>query len=869
MPLSKSPEVEGLSATTAAERLRTEGYNELPSPDKRHFGRILLDVAKEPMLALLIGGGLVYLLLGDPLEALMLLLFATFSVSITLVQQSRSERVLETLRNLASPRARVIRDGRVQQIAGRELVRGDLMLLSEGARVAADAQLQLAHDLLLDESLLTGESVPVTKNAAPTTAISAADTATASNAAADKPTPVHSPQRVYAGTLVVRGSGQAQVISTGAHTEIGRLGEALNSIENEQPHLKRQLTGFVRTFALLGGAAALITVLLYGTLRGSWLEALLRGIALSMSMMPAEIPVVLAVFMAMGAWRISLARVLTRRASAIETLGATTVLCTDKTGTLTANQMTLVAMQHSRVTWRADAKQTEPLSTAAQSLLEAAVLSCPLQSADPMDVAVQTLAQQLLPASLGALQQRPLVHTFGLRPELLAITRLLTDADGAGVTAYSKGALEAIARLCQLSEPALSAATAAADAMATQGMRILGVASARPASGTPQPDSPLQLRFEVHGLLGFADPLRPTVPAAVAQCHSAGIRVVMITGDYALTATAIAAQAGIDATSLLTGEQIDALSDAELAAKLKTTRVFARIHPVQKLRIVNGLKADGEVVAMTGDGVNDAPAIKAAHIGIAMGKRGTDVAREASALVLLDDDFGAIVTSIRLGRRIYDNLRKAIEFIVAVHIPTAGLALLPLLTGLPLILAPIHIAFLEMIIDPACSIVFEAEAAEPDTMQRPPRNPKSPLLQRQRMLWGILQGGIVFTVLAAILIAGANLNMAEQNLRALVFYTLVTSNMGLILVNRSFSASLWNAIIRPNRSLWLLMSLVTAVLTAALFWPPAQRLFGFGQLAWWQLILGGTASLLSVLMLETLKVLWFGPQQSGRTAGAG
>ncbi|HMU67029.1 MAG TPA: HAD-IC family P-type ATPase, partial [Cellvibrionaceae bacterium] len=565
--------------------------------------------------------------------------------------------VLESLRDLASPRALVLRDGRRQQVAGTEVVRGDLLIINEGDRIAADARLLSADDLLVDESLLTGESVAVGKN----------------------PLDAANPEQscVYAGTLVVRGTAMAEVSAIGLHTQMGHIGVALGSIDTEQAHLQKQLRWLVRDFALLGALAALAVVVLYGLLRGSWLEAILGGIAIGMSLLPEEFPLVMAVFMAMGAWRISQARVLTRRAAAIETLGATTVLCTDKTGTLTHNRMTLMALVSGAKPWLAASGQA--LSATERSLLEAALLACPKAPSDPMDVAIHRLAHDL-----GIDASGELLQGFGLRPELFATTQILRLAHEPHPQAFSKGALEAIALLCRLSADELGALRAQADTLAAEGMRVLAVG--RAVSGAAMPASPGELEFSCLGLLAFADPLRETVPAAVAECQSAGIRVVMITGDYPTTARAIARQAGLLPSDVLSGEELERLTDVQLAERVKTISIFARIRPQQKLRLVQCLKSNGEIVAMTGDGVNDAPAIKAAHIGIAMGGRGTDVAREASSIVLLDDDFGSIVKTIRLGRRIYDNLRKAIEYIVAVHIPIAGLALLPLLMGLPLIL---------------------------------------------------------------------------------------------------------------------------------------------------------------------------------------
>jgi Ca2+-transporting ATPase len=798
------------------------------------------------MFALLITGGVVYLILGDLMEAMLLVAFASLSVVITIVQESRSERVLEALRNLASPRAVVIRDGNRVQIAGREVVCGDLLVITEGDRVAADATVMDGHDLMLDESLLTGESLPVRK------------VAVAVNLQTESRPPVaggeDSPY-VFAGTLVVRGTAKALVRTTGAHSEMGKIGKDLRSIETEQPHLQRQMSWLVRDFALVGAGAGAMVVLLFGLLRGSWLQAMLGGIALGMSLLPEEFPLVMTVFMAMGAWRISRARVLTRRASAIETLGATTVLCTDKTGTLTENRMNVVTLRGAGGRWDKDSRELP--TQAVKEVLDVALAATANEPSDPMDLAIHAMAKPSAQSQLPGHAERQIIRAYGLRPDLFAVANVICDDEQKSVRAYAKGALEAIGELCRLPNDRVVSLRLQVDELAGRGIRVLAVARS-PLLDSNQvatlPDSPRGIDFEYVGLVGLADPLRSNVPAAVEECRSAGIRVLMITGDYPATACAIGRQAGLDATKVLSGGEIDALTDESLAARVRDISIFARVRPNQKLRIVQGLKGNGEVVAMTGDGVNDAPAIKAAHIGIAMGGRGTDVAREASAIVLLDDDFGSIVKTIRLGRRIYDNLRKAIEYIVAVHIPIAGLALLPLLLGMPLMLTPIHIAFLEMIIDPACSMVFEAEDEEPNVMRRPPRDPKSPLLLRRRILWALLQGLIALTILAGVLIGASRMGMAEADLRALVFTSLVLINVGLILVNRSFESSLVRAVLQPNRALWVLMGGVLSLLGIALYWPPAQRLFHFGRLHWNDLgicLLVGAASLVGLEVLKS------------------
>ncbi|MBK8817271.1 MAG: HAD-IC family P-type ATPase [Methylococcaceae bacterium] len=841
----------GLSSVKAAEQLKLDGYNELPIADQRGFLRIIFEVVQQPMFALLIGGGIVYLLLGDRTEAIMLLLFACFSVSITIVQESRSERVLEALRNLASPRALVVRDGKKIHIAGRDVVRGDLMVISEGDRVAADAMLVSVQDLLIDESLLTGEALPVRKSAKDRNLETKLQSAVPKPGGEDLP-------YIFAGTLVVRGTGQALAHSTGVHSEMGKIGRSLKSIETEQPGLQLQIKSFVRVFAIIGAVIGAVTVLLFGLLRGSWLEAMLSGIALGMSLLPEEFPLVLAVFMAMGAWRISQAHVLTRRASAIETLGATTVLCTDKTGTLTENRMTVVSIVNEAFRWDQDTQAM--ISDKVKETLETALLACPREPTDTMDLAIHALAEKQIGSNATLFSKYTLVRAYGLRPDLFAVANIVVSKGKENGEAYAEGALEAITELCQLSPERLEIIRKQVDVLGLKGVRVLAVAKAIVPNATQEsnlPETPRGLNFEYSGLIGFADPLRANVPAAIAECRSAGIKVIMITGDYPATAHAIGLQAGLDATDVLTGDEIEALSDEDLAIRIKSTSIFARIQPTQKLRIVQSLKANGEIVAMTGDGVNDAPAIKAAHIGIAMGGRGPDVAREASAIVLLDDDFGSIVKTIRLGRRIYDNLRKAIEFIIAVHIPIAGLTLLPLLLGLPLILTPIHIAFLEMVIDPACSVVFEAEQEEDDVMQRPPRDPSSPLILPRRIFWATLQGILVFAILAFVFIAAARLGMPESDLRALVFTSLVLMNMNLILINRSFKASLSRAFWKPNRSLWILFSGVILLLATTIYFPPAQLLFHFDKLHWDDLGVCLATGFFSLLLLEAIKFIWF------------
>jgi len=844
---SLSASIHGLSEADAQVRLKAEGYNELPRPDRRTPLRIILEVLREPMLALLLGGGGIYLALGDLKEALILLAFATMSVMITVVQESRTERVLDALRDLTSPRALVIRDGQRKRIAGREVVRGDFVVLAEGDRVPADAVLVQSHDLQTDESLLTGESVPVRK-------IASSEDATSKPG---RPGGDDLPY-VFSGSLVVRGTGVGEVVAIGVLSEIGKIGQTLGTLESEPPRLQAQTRRLVRGFAVVGGTVSVLAVLLYGTLRGGWLDAVLAGIALGMSMLPEEFPVVLTVFMAMGAWRISRARVLTRRAAAIETLGSATVLCTDKTGTLTQNRMSIAELRvkNGEIFQTRKAPGVE-MPEAFHALVEFGILASARDPFDPMDKAFHELGRERLEQTehLHGPEWK-LVHAYGLRPGLLAMSHVWQAANGGQeFVIAAKGAPEAIADLCHLSAADFAVLTKYVDAMATEGMRVLGVARAS-FKGPAWPDSQHDFAFELLGLVGLADPLRLSVPNAVSECRSAGIKVVMITGDYPTTARAIARQAGLDAEDVVTGEELEQLSALQLALRVRTATVFARIMPEQKLRIVNALKANGEIVAMTGDGVNDAPSLKAAHIGIAMGGRGTDVAREASSIVLLDDDFGSIVTAIRLGRRIYDNLRKAMAFILAVHVPIAGLALLPLLFGLPILLGPMHIAFLEMVIDPVCSLVFEAETEEDDVMRRRPRAPDEPLFSGSLIGWSLLQGAFAFVLVAVIFIAALGRGMPEAEVRALAFFSLVLTIVSLIFVNRSFSASLVTALRRPNAVLVSVLFAVTVLLSLTLLWPWARGLFRFGPLHLDDLAVTLGSGVVVLVLLEVVKPLW-------------
>ncbi len=834
--------LQGLTEQEALERLAQDGYNELPAAKKRSILRIVLDVMREPMFLLLIACGSLYLILGDVEEALMLLGFVFVIIGITLYQENKTERALEALRDLSSPRALVIRDGKQQRIAGREVVRDDIVLIAEGDRVPADAVLLTCTNMSVDESLLTGESVPVRKKAwdrVQTMARPGGD---------DLPF-------IYSGTLTVKGRGIAQVQSTGGRTEIGKIGKALQILEPEQTNLQQQTTKIVELFAGIGLVLCALAVVAFGVTRGDWLNGFLAGITLAMATLPEEFPVVLTIFLALGAWRISQHQVLTRRVPAVEMLGAATALCVDKTGTLTLNRMTVTHLAVNGEVFALRSK-TVSLPEKLHEVVEYSLLASPTDPFDPMEKAMKELGGRTLANTEHLHKDWTLVKEYPLSEKLLAMSRVWRSPDGANLAIAAKGAPEAIADLCHLDDARRQRLDEQIDRMANEGLRVIGVARAQFTPST-LPSEQHDFDFQFVGLLGLEDPVRPGVAEAVAECYRAGIRVLMITGDYPGTARNIARQIGLKPQDdIITGPELDQMNDTELQERIARTCIFARAVPEQKLRIVQALKANGEVVAMTGDGVNDAPALKAAHIGIAMGGRGTDVAREAAALVLLDDNFASIVQAVRMGRRIFDNLRKAMTFIFSVHIPIAGMSLLPIVLRLPLALLPVHIVFLELIIDPACSVAFEMEQEEKDVMDRPPRRLEEPLFGRQMILTGLIQGVGVLAIVLGVFLFVLSQQAGEFEARMLSFSTLVIADLGLIFSNRSRTRSIIATLRTPNPALWWITAFTLVFLGLSIFVPFLRGLFSFAPLHLGEVVLIAATGLFSIFVAESVKIKW-------------
>jgi len=808
------PDRRGLDSAEAARRLAVDGYNELPQDQHRGLWSTVWHTVTEPMFVLLVAAGLLYVVLGDLREALLLLFAVGVVLSITIVQERRTERVLAALRDMTSPRALVVRDGAQLRIPGREVVRGDVVLLAEGDRVPADAVMIDGGSVEADESLLTGEAVPVRK------AIWDGVTVFGAPGGDDRPF-------LYSGSVLIRGQAVVEVQRTGPDTELGRIGDALRTVKVERTPLQREIARLVRIVATLGLAVCGVIVLIAGLARGDWLGGLLAGLTAAMALLPEEFPVVLTVFLAIGAWRISRHDVLTRRVAVIEALGAATVLCVDKTGTLTENRMTIARLAClDGAVFDVTASPAGELPEAFHALLEFGILASAVNPFDPMEQAFQALGARYLRGTDHLHANWTLAHAYAVTPAMLAMTHVWQATGQAEHVVAAKGAPEAILDLCH-ADPALVARVQdQVNALAQGGLRVLAVA--RGSFGAAQwPDRQHDFTYRLLGLVGLEDPLRAGVPDAVRECREAGIRVAMITGDYPGTALAIARQAGLAADhALLTGDDIAALDDEALRSRIRGTSVFARVMPAQKLRIVQAGMANGEVVAMTGDGVNDAPALRAAHIGIAMGSRGTDVAREAASLVLANDDFASIVHAVRMGRRIFDNLRKATSYIIAVHLPIAALSLLPLLVGWPLMLYPVHVVFLELVIDPACSLVFEGEDEEADIMRRPPRRAAQRLVDKSTLLGSLVQGLAASAAVLAIY-AWAMSRFTPELARTLGFTTLVAANLSLIVLNRSRTRSWLANLLAPNTALRVVLGGASLLYAGALTLPWLRELFLF------------------------------------------
>ncbi|MFY9153029.1 MAG: cation-translocating P-type ATPase [Prolixibacteraceae bacterium] len=836
----KSEKFRGLNEEVVREKLRKEGFNELPSSKPKNLFAIAWGVVKEPMFLLLVACGALYLILGDVQEGLMLLGFVFVIMGIEFYQEKKTEKALDALKDLASPRALVIREGVEKRIAGRDVVTDDIIILQEGDRVPADATVLFSVNLMADESLLTGESVSVRKsewNGTDKNVHPGGD---------DLPF-------VYSGSMIVQGNGIVKVTAIGQNTEIGKIGKALESVVEEPTKLKTEMGSLVKKLAIIGISLCVLVILVYTLTRGDLLKGFLAGITLAMAMLPEEFPVVLTVFMALGAWRMSKKNVLTRKPSAVETLGSATVLCTDKTGTLTQNKMTVTRLYNGEHFHSVSKLNGFPDEF--HEIIEYGILSSQANPFDPMERAIASMGEAYLKNTEHIHTDWQMVKEYSLSKDLLAMSRVFTNTENHQQTIAAKGAPEAIFELCHLSETEITKYAEAVSEMASAGLRVLGVAKSL-IGHEDLPEIQHDFDFEFIGLIALSDPIRETVPDAVRECYQAGIRVIMITGDYPVTAMNIAREIGLKNHQVsISGPELQEMTEEELAERIKDVNVFARVVPEQKLKIVNALKRNNEIVAMTGDGVNDAPALKAAHIGIAMGEKGTDVAREASSLVLMDDNFASIVGAVKMGRRIFDNLQKALGYIFAIHVPIAGLSLIPVFFAhWPLLLWPVHIVFLELIIDPACSIIFEAEEEEKNVMNRPPKDINEPFFGAKKIWLSCSQGIGILVIVFAVYFIGLKMGYSEMEDRALAFTTLIAANIAVILSNRSWTRNIFQILRTSNKTVKWVVGGAAFFLILVLNVPFLLDLFQFEPISFAEALVCVVLGFTSIVWFEMYKV---------------
>ena len=751
--------MEGLSEREAALLLSKFGLNELPAEKKGSLFDSAVKVVREPMILLLILAGVISFVLAERVDGMLLISTVFIIIGISLFQERRTETALSALRSLSAPQALVIRSGKRIRIPTKEVVPGDLIQLLEGDRVPADAEIIDLKYLVLDESLLTGESVPVTKNLG---------------------------DQVFTGTLVVRGHGIAIVRTTGKSTELGRIGSSLSGMKEQLTRLQLSISRIVKGIGIGALLTVTFVIAVYGVTRGNWLEGALAGIAVAMALIPEELPVILTIFMTLGAWRMTKVGVIVRRTATIEALGSVTVLCVDKTGTLTKNEMKIEELKLlNGDTWNA----SSAINPEFEELISIGSLATPTVAFDPMDLAFKTLETSNRLASYKSLSEIP------LSKERLIYTHVWQKENRVIVAA--KGAPEHIARICGLSETQLNSFHDLVATSASHGFRVIAVAKMELSESEFRTKKIDEIGLQFLGFSLLRDPIRDGVPDAINLCRAAGIRTIMITGDHPATAIAVANEIGIPSSSFMTGEILSQASDSDLREKVKSVSIFARVTHDHKLRLINALKTNGEIVGMTGDGINDAPALRAADIGIAMGGRGTDVAREASDMIITDDNFVSIVSGIKRGRTIFSNIKKAIIYVIAIHVPIFGMAIIPILNPLwPLVFLPALIAFHEIVIDPAASIVYEVEQSDPEIMNQKPRAATASLISRLDFLYSVLQGLSVFALVAIIYFVSLGNGSSDNRVRSLTFGTLLISNVILIMINRSRDLTIYRTVFK-------------------------------------------------------------------------
>lgn len=820
----------GLTSAEAKKLQDKYGKNELTPQKKDNFLKKIFHIICEPMFLLLIVAAIIYFLLGEPRDGAIMLIFVLGIIGIDVIQEWKTDKTLNALKDLSAPHITVIRDGCESEIASSDLVPGDLMMICEGVKIPADGMILRCADLCVDESSLTGEAEGVWK-------IPAQD-------ADDQAKDYWRRDYCYAGTLVTQGTATVRVEQTGSRTEYGKIGIGVAAAPQEDTPLQKQTGKLVKTCAVIAGILFLLVAVFTWfnipdhTLMDRLIESILSGVTLAMAMIPEEFPVILTVFLSMGAWRLAKKHSLVRKLPSVETLGAVSVLCVDKTGTITMNQMTVQEV------WLAGG--TEP------ELVETMGLACETDAYDPMEKAMLSYCEKH-GINKDELFANEFISEYAFTNELKMMGHVWQKENGFVIAA--KGSPERILTICEMTAEERQTAESEIETLSSRGLRVIAIAFAKPSGRADIPESISDCRLTLLGLVGLADPPRESVKNDIAICSRAGIRVVMITGDNGITASAIAKKIGIHGCeNIITGEALNGMSDEQLREEVKTVSIFSRVIPEHKMRIVKAFKENGEIVAMTGDGVNDAPALKYADIGIAMGKRGSEVSREAADLILMDDNFTTIVETVHDGRRIYDNIRKAVGYVFTIHIPIAAAALLAPFLGIApaaLLLLPLHVVLLEILIDPTCSIVLERQPAEEDVMDRVPRDPKKKMLTAGLLGKSILQGVFIFAAsFGAYYVTLAGDPSNAQAARAMGLAVIILANLFLVQVNSSDHDSALKSARRlaKDQVMWA-VNLGTLALLAVILYSPISVFLKLAPL--------GFAQLMTALGLAAASVLWY------------
>jgi Ca2+-transporting ATPase len=818
--------IEGLTDEQVTAAREKFGYNRLAYKKENGFFEALKSLAKEPMVLLLLVAATIYFTSGDIGDGVFLAAAIVLVATISLYQDSRSRNALEKLKSFTKPACRVIRNGEEVDIKSEELVVGDCLVVEEGASVAADGTIIHSNDFSVSESILTGESLAVYK-----------DKASADNF-------------IYQGTTVASGLAIATVTAIGNDTKLGKIGKTLESIKEQKTPLEQQVNNFVLKMVMVGVAVFLIVWGINYFHSFNILDSLLKALTLAMSILPEEIPVAFTTFMALGAWRLMKMGIVVKQMKTVETLGSATVICTDKTGTITQNKMSLAKLYVFSTDTVADA--AGGLGDDEKDLIRLAMWSSEPIPFDPMEVALHDAYLKQVKED-----ERPLykmVHEYPLGGKPPMMTHLFENNNGKRIIA-AKGAPEAIMQACGLSATDIQQTEAAIKALTTEGYRVLGVGEAS-FDGNDFPEKQQDFNFAFKGIIAFYDPPKENIQQVLESFYTAGITVKIVTGDNAATTTAIAKQTGFRGyDKSISGDELVQLDGKALNGMVEHVQVFTRMFPEAKLKIINALKANNEIVAMTGDGVNDGPALKAAHIGIAMGKKGTEIAKQAASLILLEDDLSKMVDAVAMGRRIYTNLKKAIQYIISIHIPIVLTVFLPLALGwlYPNIFTPVHIIFLELIMGPTCSIIYENEPMEKNTMQQNPRPFTSTFFNWKELAGSMVQGLAITAGTLAVYQYAVMQAYSEAHTRSMVFVVLIAANIFLTLVNRSFYYSVLTTLLYKNNLVLLIITATVAITGLLLYVPPLAQFFKFQPLSAGQLIVSIAAGFICVIWFEAVK----------------